>query len=71
MPEDYVALVRRLVRNATETQTIEFKDSNAHFEMIGRDIAALANSALVEGQDYAYMVWGVEDSSHAIVGDFV
>lgn len=68
MPEDYVALVKRLVQNATETQTIEFKDSNAHFEMIGRDIAALANSALVEGQDYAYMVWGVEDSSHAIVG---
>lgn len=47
MPEDYVALVRHLVENVTETQTIEFKDSNARFEMIGRDIAALANAAVV------------------------
>lgn len=68
MPEDYVELVKQLIGHVSETQTIEFKDSNARFEMIGRDIAALANSAIVEGQDYAYMVWGVEDSTHAIIG---
>ncbi|KFI51596.1 putative DNA binding domain-containing protein [Bifidobacterium amazonense] len=68
MPEDYVALVIRLAQSVSETQTIEFKDSNARFEMIGRDIAALANSAVVEGQDYAYMVWGIDDSSHAVIG---
>lgn len=68
MPEDYVELVKQLIGHVSETQTIEFKDSNARFEMIGRDIAALANSAVVEGQDYAYMVWGVEDSTHAIIG---
>lgn len=68
MPEDYVELVKQLIGHVSETQTIVFKDSNARFEMIGRDIAALANSAIVEGQDYAYMVWGVEDSTHAIIG---
>lgn len=68
MPEDYVELVKQLIGHVSETQTIEFKDSNARFEMIGRDIAALANSAIVEGQDYAYMVWGVEDSTYAIIG---
>lgn len=68
MPEDYVELVKQLIGHVSETQTIEFKDSNARFEMIGRDIAALANSAIVEGQDYAYMVWGVEDLTHAIIG---
>lgn len=68
MPEDYVELVKQLIGHVSETQTIEFKDSNARFEMIGRDIAALANSAIVEGQDYAYMVWGVEYSTHAIIG---
>lgn len=51
MPEDYVELVKQLIGHVSETQTIEFKDSNARFEMIGRDIAALANSAIVEGQD--------------------
>ena len=40
MPEDYVELVRQLIGRVSETQTIEFKDSNARFEMIGRDIAA-------------------------------
>lgn len=49
MPEDYVELVKQLIGHVSETQTIEFKDSNARFEMIGRDIAALANSAIVEG----------------------
>lgn len=68
MPEDYVALLLHLVGSASETQTIEFKDSNARFEMIGRDIAALANSAVVEGQDYGYMVWGIDDHSHDVIG---
>lgn len=36
--------------------------------MIGSDISALANSAAYRGRDKAYMIWGVHDESHDIVG---
>ncbi|NMM95533.1 transcriptional regulator [Bifidobacterium sp. DSM 109960] len=68
MPEDLLKLVEQLVARSTESQTVEFKQSNDDAFMIGKDISALANAAAVEGQDYAYMLWGVDDSTHAIVG---
>ncbi|MBT1161367.1 MULTISPECIES: ATP-binding protein [Bifidobacterium] len=46
----------------------EFKESNNDAFMIGKDISALANAAAVEGQYYAYMLWGVDDNTHNIIG---
>lgn len=68
MPEDYEELIARLIANSSESQTVEFKESNDDAFMIGKDISALANSAVIEGQDYAYMVWGVRDDTHEVVG---
>ena len=36
--------------------------------MIGEDISALANSATLLDHDFAYMIWGVEDENHNIIG---
>ena len=36
--------------------------------MIGEDISALANSATLNNRDYAYMNWGVDDTTHEIIG---
>lgn len=36
--------------------------------MIGEDISALANSATLNDRDYAYLIFGVDDGSHEIVG---
>lgn len=36
--------------------------------MIGETISALSNSARLRREPYAYMVWGIEDGSHQIVG---
>lgn len=36
--------------------------------MIGEDISALANSATLNDRDYAYLIGGVDDGSHEIVG---
>lgn len=36
--------------------------------MVGEDISALANSATLNDRDYAYLIWGVDDGSHEIVG---
>lgn len=68
MPEDLIQLIEQLVARSTESQTVEFKHSNDDAFMIGKDISALANAAAMEGQDYAYLVWGVEDATHAIIG---
>lgn len=36
--------------------------------MIGEDISALANSAVIADRSYAYMIWGVDDNTHEIIG---
>lgn len=68
MPEDLIQLVEQLIARSSESQTVEFKQSNDDAFMIGKDISALANAAVIEGQDYAYMLWGVDDATHEVVG---
>lgn len=36
--------------------------------MIGEYISALSNTAALEGKKDAYLVWGVEDDTHKIIG---
>ena len=36
--------------------------------MIGENISALANSAVLADHSHAYMIWGVDDDTHDIVG---
>ncbi len=67
-PARDIALIDELRAQPAETPWLEFKGSNADPEMIGKRCSALANSARIEGQDLAYMVWGVEDGTHAVVG---
>ena len=47
---------------------MEFKHNNCEPKMIGEDICALANTATLKDRDFAYMVWGVDDATHDIVG---
>ena len=61
-------LIKELVPLPTETEWLEFKYNNFDPAMIGSDISALANSAAYRGRDKAYMIWGVHDESHDIVG---
>jgi hypothetical protein len=51
-----------------ETEWLEFKESYGDPQEIGEYISALANSAALVGKAAAYLVWGVRDSDHAIVG---
>ena len=61
-------LVLELTRLPAETGWVEFKVNNCDPEMIGRRISALSNSAALEDQETAYLVWGVADETHEIVG---
>ena len=63
-----VARVRELCRLPAENEWVEFKVNQSEPTTIGERISALSNSAALRGQPAAYLVWGVEDRSHAIVG---
>lgn len=67
-PDYWERLVRELSRLPAETGWVEFKVNNADPDMIGKRISALSNSAALEDQETAYLVWGVEDDTHEIVG---
>ena len=66
--ENLDKLVNTLRKYSSETNWFEFKHNNYDPEMIGQDISALANSAAYAEKACAYMVWGIDDKTHAIVG---
>lgn len=68
MEENLSKLVAALIQEPTETEWLEFKKDNADIKMIGKDISALANGARLVERDHAYMIWGVDDQTHKIVG---
>ena len=51
-----------------ETEWLEFKHNNAEPQEIGEYLSALANGAALHRQAQAYLLWGVEDGTHAVVG---
>jgi ATP-dependent DNA helicase RecG len=62
------ALLAELCRQPAEAGWLEFKENNARPDEIGEYISALANSAVLAGRAHAYLVWGVRDSDHMVVG---
>ena len=64
----YVDLVKNLCKLPNETEWLEFKVNNFEKDMIGEDISALSNSATICEKEKAYMIWGVDDKTHKIVG---
>lgn len=63
-----VSLVHELCALPHETEWVEFKVNDAEPEAIGEYISALSNTAALVGKAFAYLVWGVRDGDHAIVG---
>jgi ATP-dependent DNA helicase RecG len=61
-------LLSRLLSLPKENEYVEFKDSNHKPEEIGKRISALANGAALLGQPYGYLVFGIEDATHQVVG---
>lgn len=68
-PDHYLmSLVQELRKLPAETMWLEFKHNNSDPTMIGERISALSNSAALEGKSNAYLVWGIEDGTHRVVG---
>lgn len=66
--EYLIGLVRELCKLPQETEWVEFKVNNVEAQDIGEYISALGNSAALVGKASAYLIWGVSDGDHAIVG---
>ena len=66
--ENLEKLVMELCKITIETPWLEFKHNNYDPEMIGKDICALANGATLHDKQFAYMLWGIDDSTHEIIG---
>ena len=67
-PEYLEGLLRELCALPHETEWVEFKEGDTDPQEIGEYLSALANSAALVGKAAAYLVWGVRDQDHAVVG---
>ena len=63
-------LLQNLRKLTAESEVVEFKEAkNTYdFNKLGKYFSALSNEANLKGKPYAWMVFGVEDKKHAIVG---
>lgn len=51
-----------------ETEWVEFKQNNEDPQELGEYLSALTNSAALLGKEFAWIVWGLHDVTHDIVG---
>ena len=66
--EYYEGLIERLCKLTNETEWLEFKVNNNEPSMIGEYISALSNSSTICEKDKAYLLWGINDATHEIIG---
>ncbi len=66
--EYYSGLIRELLKLPKECEWVEFKHNNSDKEEIGSYLSALSNSAALVGKTSAYVIWGIEDHTHEIIG---
>jgi predicted HTH transcriptional regulator len=62
------SLLAELISFPQETEWVEFKHNAIQPEELGEYISALANSAALLGKAHAYLVFGVHDADHQIIG---
>ena len=67
-PEYLRSLVRELCMLPAETEWVEFKVGITDPQAIGERISALANGAALQSENTAYLVWGIHDRTHEVVG---
>ena len=65
---DLIALLDRLCAEPRESEWLEFKTNRCEPQAIGEYVSALANSACLLGKPRGYLVFGVEDGTHSVVG---
>ncbi len=65
---DLVKLVDTLRKLPQETEWVEFKHNFHSPEEIGERLSALSNSACLHNKPYGYLVFGIENETHRVLG---
>jgi ATP-dependent DNA helicase RecG len=63
-----IGLLSELRDLPKETEWVEFKLNYNNPQDIGEYISALSNSAVLNGKANAYLLWGIDNENHQIVG---
>jgi ATP-dependent DNA helicase RecG len=67
-PDEVARLVQQLRGLPRETAWFEAKRNNERPDQIGENISAIANGAALASKAFGYIVWGLDDATHEIVG---
>ena len=65
---DLVIILKEFQSLTKECEWIEFKVNNSNPQEIGEYLSALSNSACYHNQKCGYLVYGIEDETHHLVG---
>ncbi len=65
---DLLGILAELRKLPRETEWAEFKHNNAEPDEIGECLSALANAAALTGKVHAWLVWGVNNDTHEVIG---
>ena len=65
---DIKQIVLDLCALSDEQEWFEFKENWFQPEALGEYVSALSNAAAFHYKKYAYLIWGVNDKTHEIVG---
>ncbi len=67
--QDLIALIDELRALPKENEWVEFKSGSATTnEKIGQYISAISNAACINSQSFGYLVFGIKDDTHEVVG---
>lgn len=59
-----VEIVKRCLSHEYEQEWFDFKDSWYELDEIGQYISALSNAAVMAGEPFGYLIWGIRDDTH-------
>lgn len=65
---DFKKLIDALTAKSKETEWVEFKHNFHSKEEIGERISALSNSAYLCSMPFGYIVFGIDDETHNVIG---
>lgn len=65
---EHITLIDRLRALPTETEWFEFKRTRCEPQVLGEYLSAFANSACLSSKPRGYLVFGIDNETHAVVG---
>ena len=61
-------VVKRFLSYSDEADWLIFLQDTPNLDEIGEYISALSNAAALSGEPFGYIIWGVNDKTHEVVG---